>query len=587
MTRILELEQKIKLANEAYSIGKPYLTDEEYHKLWRELRDLDPLNESLFHTSRDPNYVNKVPHPQRILSLNKAFSSHDLRIFLQRFPSEPLELQPKLDGVALMLYAAPNLEWQAILVGDGDRGDDISWILPHCKFLPTPEQPSLSCEAVILNEDWDPSLGANQRNVVSGLLNPSRKSVGDALSRVSLIPHDSISSFIETPDSAESLAEQLLEILHKFSRTYPLDGIVLKVKDRGRRLKAGHNNIYPHWAIAWKPPIQTAETTVREIHWNVSRSGRIIPKVEYEPVQLCGTTNRFATGNNAEWIFKRSIVSGTKIVIGKAGEIIPQILEVIGSPGFYDGDNGPISKCPSCGSPLEWAGVDLICDSPNCKPQLIRRLSHFYGHFGMDLKTIGEAMIEDLLEDSDLYKTLLESPWALLDPYSFNILHLVREVWGFTRTENYLDSLEEISGSKNPAHFLSALGHPRLGYKSALSILQAYKEQTPLRRKSSLESFTKALSDYVVADPQLKNFKFSEIPSSSQITFCITGALPLGRSEVIEELASYGWKHVNSVSKNLSYLVLGDLEKETTKLRKARELGISILSPSDLPIFQP
>jgi DNA ligase (NAD+) len=589
MSRISQLEQQIRSANHAYAQGKPYLTDSEYHQLWRELRSLDPENPVLFHTSANPNNPNKVIHSQTVLSLNKAFDTRDLQIFLQRFKDlSTFELQPKLDGVALMLYFTPS-GWQAVLAGDGKEGDDISWILNHVKEVPTYKNQSIiSCEAIIQWEDWDSSLGANPRNVVSGLLNPSRKGIPEALSRVSLVDHNEILTY-ETLENEEQAQELLLKAFHDWSQLFPCDGVVIKVPDERRRLSAGHNNLYPHWAVAWKPPIQTAETTVREIHWNVSRSGRVIPQIEYEPVELCGTVNQFATGNNAEWTLMRAITKGSVIVVGKAGEIIPQILEVKSGHDTKAHDPSNPGFCPACGSSLEWSGVDLVCRGPECKPQIIKRLSHFYGFFGMDVKGIGESVIEELMENPEIYETLKEYPWALLDAESFQLSRELLSGLGHTRYQNLVDSVDQTSGQKNPAHFISALGYPKLGYKNALALLQEVKHgKADSKGKISAEAkdnFQLAMIDLAKALKQLRNFSLAPIPSPAEITFCITGALPLPRNEIIQELSSYGWKHVNSVSKNLDYLVLGELERETTKLRKAKELGIKILESDELPIF--
>lgn len=576
-----QLETKIRLANQAYAKAQPFLTDFEYDQLWQKLHQIDPTSEVLYHTAKDPSHHNQVLHQVPVLSLQKAFDMEDLKVFLQRYRNEPLLVQPKYDGMAVMLYSQPDFVMM-VKAGDGQKGDDVSHHLKHFdQSLVAPYLVSrLSCEAIILLEDFSPELGANPRNVIAGLVNRRTLDPTPPV-KLTLVPHDYLSQEITPSEmTLTQLETYLLETFTTWSKTYPMDGLVLKVKNQNLRLKASHNGVFPNWAIAWKPPIQTAETTITSVEWNVSRQGKIIPTLTYEPVTLCGTTNSRVTGNNAEWIKSRELGPGAKVRLGKAGEIIPQVVEILqGSPLDL-----PLT-CPVCGSFLELESPHLVCSSENCLPQLVKRLSYFYSHKGIEVKNLGERMIERLLNHEKPYHLLKNSPWALLAPERFGLSEVANFVWGEKTYNNYLASIP--SDPLPLDSFMSGLGYSRLSKKGSLTLLQTAAGYSPRKANVSSEAranFIPALQELARAKDELADTHlFAPVPEPASTIFCITGTLSISRSEMINYLSQKGWTFQNSISRNVDYLILGDLPSETRKLKDARRLGTTILREEDIP----
>ena len=320
------LEQQIKEANIAYSAGIPFMTDEEYDVLWQQLYKIDPKNPLLYHTAKSHAKVHgKSFHKRQIFGTNKAFNMEDLKPFLTRFGDQQLVIEPKYDGCAAVI----SLEQSGVTItleGDGKCGSDITHLMPFMNIY-FPLRNFQAVELLIPMDEWNPEYGKNPRNVVAGWL--ARKYEKPA-GNITAVPHNfgALSKDYLYDGNVDALGELLISTHAEWSKLYPIDGLMLKVKDHKARLIAGNNGTSSNWSIAWKPPIQIKETVVINIEWNVSRLGRIIPTIIYKPIELCGTTNNRVTGNNAKWVEERQIKVGSKITVGKAGEIIPKIIEV-------------------------------------------------------------------------------------------------------------------------------------------------------------------------------------------------------------------------------------------------------------------
>lgn len=574
------LRRKIQLANDAYAKGVPFLTDYEYDLLWKQLHTIDPTNPVLYHTARHETRDGYVSHQVPLLSLQKAFVTEELRLFWQRYQSQDLLLQPKYDGVAICLYQMRE-GIRAVLSGDGKGGLDVTRHIPYMQ-LPPMDGPRLECEALILWDDWNESYGANPRNTVAGLLN--RKSLEDNRIPVRLVPHNSLSLPINASQGLSELEARLLQTYATWSKAYPMDGLVIKVANHNLRLQAGHNGTFPLWAIAWKPPIQTTESTVTSIEWNISRTGRLVPTVIYEPVTLCFTTNSRATGNNAKWIKDRSLGPGAKIRVGKAGEIIPQIVEVI-TPAA--GNEVPLpTTCPMCEAYLSYEEPHLVCTASDCAPQLAKQLQFFYSAAGIKLDGLGPHTIEKLLQHREIYHVLKRHPWALLEPETFEISEYVRSVLSPGIYENLIDSITALDLQLDPAKFIGGLGYKTLGSKRALVLLQMMKGYEVQRSKISADSLhymAFAVADLLKAKSQFKYFSFKPVPAPPKVTYCITGELSVPRQEIIRLLEPLGWQFSNYVGSSLDYMVVGHIEHETYKLTRAKRYGIKQITEDDLP----
>ncbi len=578
----IQLIQEIKNANSAYASGFPYLSDTDYDLLWQQLFALEPDNPVLYHTANNPNLGQGIePHSMKVKGTHKAFNQDDLLPFLARFGSKPLQFQPKYDGCAGVLYRQAGGQYKLLLEGDGINGRNITHHLKHFTrtFIPSARE---SVELIIPMYLWKEEYGANPRNTMAGWLNRATfpKDI-----EVEMVAHNkgALTYDYLYDGDIEALSNLLLTLYTKWKALYPIDGIMIKVIDDTLRLTVDdHPDIY-NWSIAWKPPIQTAETTVTDIEWNVSRTGRIIPTIIYEPIELCGTINTRVTGNNAQWIIDKHILIHSKIIVGKAGEIIPKIVDVIPDGRIYQTIKC-LEYCPVCNADIIWEGKDLICDSENCIAKLIKSISFFYSEVGIYLLSIGDAMIESLLKDTEIYSVLSQHPYALLNPKDFKIYERVKKIWGQARFDTYITNLKAINGTKNACHFIAGLGYKGLAYKTAFKIYNylhhnIIKSHIP---KNAATYFTFAYSRFL--SQEKLSFKFLPVPAPPKLLYCITGTLSTSRSDMITYLEGFNWQISNQISKFVSLLISGD-KPGKTKTTKANELNIPIINEDQLTIM--
>ena len=572
-----ELEQAIEEANMAYSAGIPFITDQEYDVLWQALYAIDPSHKLLYHTAQSHNKVHgKSWHKQQIFGTNKAFGMEDLKPFLIRFGDQELVIEPKYDGCA----AVVTIEHDGIKVtleGDGKSGRDITHLIPYINF-PFSIRNFQAVEILLPVAEWNPEYGKNPRNVVAGWLGRTN-SAPDAI--MTAIPHNfgTLTKDYMYDGNLDSLGEFLIKTHAEWSELYPIDGLMLKVKDEKSRMISGNNGTTNSWSIAWKPPIQIKKTSVVDIEWNISRLGRVIPTVVYEPIELCGTTNSRVTANNAKWLTDKNIGIKSLITVGKAGEIIPKIIEV---DNDYRELNIP-SICPKCGDFLHWQGVHLVCNGSNCIAQKIVSIAYFYSNKGIKIDGIGEAMIEKLLNNSNCYSVLIEKPWALLDMFSYGIMHDVISVLGETLFANIINEVNLVNETKNMSHFIAGLGIQGLAYKSTLKLCQYIKtgvltSNVPTKAKTS---FPNALMIYSQASKEMNVFKFTDVPNPAKAKYCITGSLSISRDAMIEFLNDYSFGFSNTVTKDTSYLIIGE-DAGKTKINKATKYGIPQITESQL-----
>lgn len=577
-----QLIKEIRSANIAYSSGNPYLTDAEYDLLWRQLYHLDPSCAYLYHTGNAAHLPGSHRlHQFPIMGTQKAFSTVELMPFLNRFKDQQLRIEPKYDGCAAMLYRQNNNQLSLILEGDGVSGRDISEQLPSIDIAAIyPLLPFNSIELIIPTSKFHPSLGKNPRNTVAGWINSNQLMPANYVEAVS--HNDGNLYALITPGDFSNLEMILPELYAAWSKRYPLDGLMLKPADHTVRIKASHNGSVYNWSIAWKPSIHSATSVVRSIEWNTSRSGRVIPTVLYEPIEIASTINSRATGNNATWIKESQIIPGSIIEIVKAGDIIPKIVSVTTT-----GRSSLPTYCPACGETLTWAGKDLICEAGDCIIQFAKRIAYFYSDKGMNLKSVGETMIADLLSQSEIASLVLtRKPWALLDPRQYELTDILEDVWGVSRYLIYRDNLDEISGRKTMIDFISALGLRGLAYKTAFKLYQFVIHGDTRKFKSvssvGIENYAVALSRWNEMLEDGLSFNWIEPIKAAGIHYCITGTLSVDRSDMADYLRRFGWIEMNQVSKLTDYLLLGQLSHESQKLHNAKKNNIRIISEDDL-----
>jgi DNA ligase (NAD+) len=285
------------------------------------------------------------------------------------------------------------------------------------------------------------------------------------------------------------------------------------------------------------------------------------------------------TGNNAQWIKDKKIMIGSEISIGKAGEIIPKIIDV---KSFKDEVSLP-AFCPKCKKTLSWEGVHLVCYADNCIAKQIVSIAYFYSHKGIKVDGIGEGLIEKILENEKCYSTLIDKPWALLDMQYYGILSDVVNSIGSIITGNILTEISQVNGTKHMAHFVAGLGLPGLAYKSALKLCHYIKtgelsSNVPVKARIH---FPDAVSLFEKASSEMINFSFAPIPSPAKAKYCITGSLSISREAMIEVLNEYSFEFSSTVTKDTDYLIVGDAPGKT-KINKAIKYSIPQITESQL-----
>lgn len=593
----MDLERKIRQANAAYSQGRPIMTDLEYDLLWQQLRAVDPDNALLYLTCR-PDGEGMVEHRKPALSLQKAMKAEELVPFYLRYSVYEWLLQPKYNGIGVMLY-----ENALVLFGDGHRGLPITQRMVALDTGAITEEmkassSGVSCEAVIPWAKWDPAYGSHPLSVTSGWLNPKSKAEIPS-GVITLIPHDSMGIKIEPwRYTSGQIGEICLQNYNLWRDVWPIDGVVIKVADPTVRARDGHNNNWPLWAIAWKPPITLRETVCKGIVWNVTRTNRVVPTVVFAPVEIDGSTIQFATGNNASWIRRKGIKRGMALSIGKAGEIIPQIVDAqIPTSPLADEDGNlvyledviPIPRtCPACSEILVTRDKDICCPNENCLGNVIERLTHFYSSGGIDIKGVGPATCEKLA-NSYLGPQFKEKPWLLLrlianDGFITDLIKVFDDVSAVA----FYDAVGRASGRWTAADILIALGIKGIGKRYAEKFIQYIKgasvnvARIPMRVR---EAFTEGLETFLgcLQDLEAWGFKLKEVRMPGHTRYAITGTFNFDRETIVELLADRGYEYsAHGVTKEVAVLFVGKLPRPSTKLITAKRLGTRLATEEEL-----
>ena len=376
-----------------------------------------------------------------------------------------------------------------------------------------------------------------------------------------------------------------------------IDGAVIKVDDLAMRERFGTTAKFPRWAAAYKSPPEVKPTLVEDIVVQVGRTGVLTPKAVVKAVRLAGTTVTNATLHNQDFITQRDIRIGDTVLIRKAGEIIPEILEV----DFTKRPENSVpyhlpSSCPVCGAKVEKDedGAFLRCTGAECPAQLSRNISHFVSRDAMDIDGLGSAIVEGLIE-----KGLIHSPG---DIYYLE-LDQIKSLWksGTTAAKKLLKAIEA-SKQQDVSRLIYALGIRQVGSKTgkvlastfgSLDALMAATEEELTQVQDVGAITAKNIYDWFRQEQSVHlmerlrqasvNFESKRVISDARfagMTFVLTGALSkFTREEATEKIELFGGKAAGSVSRKTSYVVVG--ENAGSKERKARELGIPILSEDD------
>ena len=646
--RIEELTAQLTQANyQYYVLDDPTMQDFEYDHLLRELEELESAYPE-FAAADSPtkrvggealSQFEKVSHPVPLMSLQDVFSREELREFLEKIlaaePSAVFSVEPKIDGLSVALEYIDGHFVRGATRGDGNVGEDVTENLKTIHSIPmtienAPSRlivrgevfmPKKSFEKLNARQEAEGKpLFANPRNAAAGSLRQldpkiaAKRGLDIYIFNIQLVDGITFSSHTESleylrrlkfkviPQKCLSTVEQIdSEITaidaNRETLICDIDGAVIKVDDLIQRERFGTTAKFPRWAAAYKYPPEIKPTVVEDIVVQVGRTGVLTPKAVVRAVRLAGTTVTNATLHNQDFITQRDIRIGDTVLIRKAGEIIPEILEV----DLSKRPEGSVpyrlpQNCPVCGAPVEKdpEGAFLRCTGAECPAQLSRNISHFVSRDAMDIEGLGAAIVEGLIE-----KGLLHSP---ADIYYLD-LEEIKSLWksGSTAAKKLLKAIEA-SKQQDLSRLVYALGIRQVGAKTGKVLASTFGNLDALMQ-ASVEELTQVqdvgavtaanISDWFRQEQSRHmierlrqagvNFESKRMVSDARfagLTFVLTGALSkFTREEATEKIELFGGKAAGSVSKKTSFVVVG--ENAGSKERKARELGIPILSEED------
>jgi len=630
-----------------YEKAHPLISDREYDEMVRRLEELEAQFPELARPDSPARRVGGKPlkefksvrHAVPMISLANTYSKEELAEFDVRvrklLGDTPYTyiLEPKIDGVAISLRYEQGILVRAVTRGDGTTGDDVTANIKTIRSIPLrltscpPQVLEVRGEVYMtrtgfraLNEERQESglePFANPRNACAGSLKQLDPRIVaqrplDALfyglgecSEPFKTHEEMLTALTQyglriTPqfwicDQITAVLEKL-DVLAGLRESFPfeMDGGVLKVNQRALYETLGSTAKSPRWAVAYKYEPEQAETRLKEITLQIGRTGVLTPVAELEPVQLAGTVVKRATLHNEDEIRRKDIRIGDRVLVEKAGEIIPAVVRVV--PEKRTGAEQPFdmqSACKALGiNPVKIEGeVAWRIDDLHHPAMLKRWLTHFASRNGMDIDGLGESIVEQLVDTG-----LVKSPADLYDLKKDQLLAL--EGFKEKKAQNLIDGIQA-SRNRPFDRILFALGIRHVGSGSArvlaqnfpdiksleaaeVQTLEALRDIGPVVGKSIFDFFKKESNRQLVERLSAAGIhvQASERSGSSELaglTFVLTGTLEsLSREEAGDRIRACGGTVSSSVSKNTDYLVAA--EKAGSKLEKARELGVKILS---------
>jgi len=635
-----------------YVLNQPKISDRQYDKLFAELKKLEEANPQFITADSPTQRVSERPlegfvnvrHAAPMLSMDNTYNADELRAFDERVRKQlgskdyDYVVELKIDGVAISLRYEDGILVTAATRGDGEVGDDVTANVRTIKAVPLTLLARDTIPAVLevrgevymstsafieLNklraEAGEPAF-ANPRNAAAGSLK-----LLDA--RITAARNLSFFAYA-TGEISEPLAENHYQTLQRFKKLglpvnpniqrardidevidicfswsekrlklgYLIDGMVIKISRFEQREILGATGRAPRWCISYKFAAEQAETIVESIDVQVGKSGILTPVANLRPVQLAGTTVKRASLHNFDELNRLGVRCGDTVVVEKAGEIIPQVIEV--KKELRPAGTKPFKipqKCPNCGSAVakDEDGVYIRCLNPNCQGQLKERLKYFAGRGQMDIENLGTALIEQLTETglvknfADLYK-LQKSELA-------NLERMAEKSAG-----NVIDAIEA-SKTRPLWRFIAALGIRHIGGQSAQilaehfgsldALMNATQEELaeidqigPTMAESVYEYFRDTRNREVIAQllaagitPQQPKARAQRKGKLQGKTIVVTGTLEnFTRQQIEQAIRQAGAKTSSSVSKKTDFVLAG--ENPGSKLDKARKLGVEVIN---------
>jgi DNA ligase (NAD+) len=643
--RIRELVDKLNEYSKAYYVlDAPKISDKEYDELYDELLRLEEQSGIILPDSPtqrvggDPlPCFEPHTHIHRLWSLDKVRTREDLidwgrrveRIAeSQQLPKVKYALEYKFDGLTINLTYEGGRLITGATRGNGIVGEDITPQIKTIRTVPLtiPFKGKMEVQGECymklsvldeINKTTDEKL-KNARNAAAGALRnldpriTAKRRLDCYCYNVGYIEGKkletqdemlgflrengfTVSDYLVFCDDIETVCDEI----DKAEESRPhldflIDGMVVKVRDFATREALGATEKFPRWAMAFKFAAEETTTTVRDITWEVGRTGKLTPRASFDPVELAGATIRHATLNNFDDIQRKRVGIGSRVFIRRSNDVIPEILSAV------EGDvpERQVEKptvCPACGAHVESRGAHLYCtNSLSCAPQIAGRLAHYASRDAMDIDTFSEKtaalFVEELKLKSipDLYD---------LGPQDYMGL----QGFGERRINNLMAAIERSKDCTLGA-FIFAIGIPNVGAKTAKDLARRFGTIEALR-SATVEQLTEVpdVGEIVArsiveffADPSIATQvdrllahgvkpRPEEVQQDSPIsgkTIVVTGTLEkLDRRQAEALIESLGGKAAGSVSKKTDYVLAG--ESAGSKLTKARELGVRVLNEQE------
>ncbi|MCC0629647.1 MULTISPECIES: NAD-dependent DNA ligase LigA [unclassified Clostridioides] len=645
---INKLIEKINYHNERYyNQDSPEISDYEYDKLMQELISLEEENPELKRVDSPTNRVggkpldkfNQIVHKTPMLSLSNAFSEQDLRDFdkrVQEYVGDNVEyvVEFKIDGLSVGLTYNNGEFEKGATRGDGIVGEDISQNLMTVKSIPLKinDKKELIVRGEVYiskdnfrkvneqQEEQEQPLFANPRNLAAGSLRQldpkltAKRPLDIFVFNMENIEDYDLESHSESLEYLEKLGfsvsqsykvckniDEVIEHIEYWTENrgnleYEIDGMVIKVNSIKQRDEMGYTAKSPRWAIAYKFPAEKKKTKIVDIIVEVGRTGTITPSAILEPVRLAGTTVSRATLHNEDYIREKDIKINDMVLVQKAGDIIPQVLEVIKEERTGDEiDFKMPEKCPVCLEPtIRLEGEAAVkCINMSCPAQIRRGIIHFVSRDAMNIDGLGESIItlllnEKIIQDvSDLYYIKKE-----------DVVDLER--MGEKSADNLINSIEK-SKENDLWRLINGLGIKFIGVKAAKILAYNFKDLDEVISATSeqleeLEEFGSIMANSVVEFfKEDKNMnvinKLKKVGVNTKsldntgekvekifegMKIVLTGTLPtLKRNDAKDMIEKRGGKATSSVSKSTTFVLAG--EEAGSKLTKANDLGIKVI----------
>lgn len=623
------------------------IEDYEYDMLMRELKSIEEEYPELLTAdspthrvggTADKNMFSSVTHIVKMESLQDAFDKSEVLDFDRKVkevcPDATYVVEPKIDGLSVSLEYSNGVISRGSTRGDGVTGEDITANLKTVRSIPLSLKEKLPFievrgevympkekffEIVKKQELNEEKPFKNPRNAAAGSLRQkdpkitSQRGLDIFVFNIQQIDGKDLQTHKQSLDYIKSLGFKTIPFYNEFDNIddvikeldrigsirgtlpFDIDGAVIKVNRFDQREKLGSTAKCPKWALAWKYPPEEKQTKLIDIEINVGRTGVLTPTAVFEPVLVAGSTVSRATLHNEDFIKEKGIRIGDTVIIRKAGDIIPEVLEVSKHAESSEPYKMP-DFCPSCGEKVtrEAGEAAIRCNNPDCPAQLLRMLIHFCSRDAMDIEGLGDANLE-LLVNEGMLKTAA-------DIYKLDFYRVAEfERLGKKSADNLKKAVEK-SKENDLGKLIFALGIRHIGQKAAKLLADRFQDMDGIISASkddilSIDGYGEIMAESVVdffSHPQaielIDDLKAAGLNMRSEKkvidnrfegkTFVLTGTLSqFTRTQASEIIETYGGKTSSSVSKKTDFVLAG--EAAGSKLQKAQDLGVKIISEDE------